>query len=415
MANSTDSVSERNKEGPPKFDISAAVIRQLGEELVSDEVTAIVELAKNAWDADSDWISIEVNTVGTVEESTGSAFSGTKGYICLRDGGDGMSYSDIERGWLTVSASSKRNMKRLGKVTKKGRTPLGDKGLGRLSTQRLGRNLDLFTKKENGSGHHVSFSWTDFSDGSRLSEVPVSHREISTIPKGTTLIISNLRDSRVWQGKAKEELAARLSQLIYPFKSGRNFRVSLTINDTLIDLASLAEQAADTAPCKYELEFDGNLLRLKGKFGLIKLRGNKPEEYERYCEPDLGKDFFDFWADSSWKISNAKYAPSKGGFIDFEYWIDLSKLDPYHDEKNTKNETAPSIASPGPFDGKIYEFVLKGDDDQAGGFSSLSDLKNYVKANYGIKIYRDGFGVRPYGLDDNDWLKLGGGVTSGRS
>jgi len=33
--------------GLPHFEINAAVVRQLGEELVSDEVTALIELVKN--------------------------------------------------------------------------------------------------------------------------------------------------------------------------------------------------------------------------------------------------------------------------------------------------------------------------------------------------------------------------------
>ena len=47
----------------PHFDISAAVVRQLGDELVSDEVTAIVELVKNAYDADATYAHVVVNTI----------------------------------------------------------------------------------------------------------------------------------------------------------------------------------------------------------------------------------------------------------------------------------------------------------------------------------------------------------------
>ena len=52
----------------PHFDISAAVVRQLGEELVSDEVTALIELVKNAYDADATYANIIVDTENSLVE-----------------------------------------------------------------------------------------------------------------------------------------------------------------------------------------------------------------------------------------------------------------------------------------------------------------------------------------------------------
>ena len=54
----------------PHFDISAAVVKQLGEELVTDEVTALMELVKNAYDADATWVKIAINTKGVYSDST---------------------------------------------------------------------------------------------------------------------------------------------------------------------------------------------------------------------------------------------------------------------------------------------------------------------------------------------------------
>ena len=44
-----------------KFDINPHVIRQLGAELVSDQVTALMELIKNSYDADASYVKIEIN------------------------------------------------------------------------------------------------------------------------------------------------------------------------------------------------------------------------------------------------------------------------------------------------------------------------------------------------------------------
>ena len=47
----------------PHFKISAAVVKQLGEELITDEVTAFMELVKNSYDADSSRVTIDINTI----------------------------------------------------------------------------------------------------------------------------------------------------------------------------------------------------------------------------------------------------------------------------------------------------------------------------------------------------------------
>ena len=41
-----------------KFDINPHVIRQLGAELVSDQVTALMELIKNSYDADASYVNV---------------------------------------------------------------------------------------------------------------------------------------------------------------------------------------------------------------------------------------------------------------------------------------------------------------------------------------------------------------------
>ena len=217
-----------------RFDINAMVVRQLGEQLISDEVTALVELVKNAYDADASFALVEVNTEGTytedalhfpvalngeVEVPKGATSEERRrlkgavppGYILVRDDGTGMDRDDIEEGGLTISLSKKRAMKRKGAVSpKRKRTPLGDKGLGRLSTQRLGDRLEMFTVKEqydeatddwtySDKEYHVAVNWDEFHDEVRLGEVPVYLAERPREPsrKGTRLIVTGLRDPSV--------------------------------------------------------------------------------------------------------------------------------------------------------------------------------------------------------------------------
>lgn len=250
----------------PHFDISAAVVRQLGEELVSDEVTAIVELVKNAYDADATFAHVSVDTVERLPVE-GARFTREIGYITIADDGMGMDRHDIERGWLIISLSGKRLMKGQGLTTPKGRVPLGDKGLGRLSTQKLGRNLEMFTRKD-GSDEtiHVSFAWTEFSDEKSLSEVPV-YLEAATAgrKKGTLLAISGLRNAEVWRGLAADQLVSDLSQIISPFPEARPFMVTLRIDGRPIDLGLVSERVRNAAIGRFRIDFENTRLTLSAK------------------------------------------------------------------------------------------------------------------------------------------------------
>jgi HSP90 family molecular chaperone len=195
----------------PHFDISAAVVRQLGEELVSDEVTALIELVKNAYDADASYANVVVDTNNRPIENLFFSESNDKpslpGFILIEDDGIGMDPREIEKGWLTISFSMKRKMRREGLLTPiKKRTPLGDKGLGRLSTQRLGNRLEMFTtkdpkfatKEERNLFHHVAFDWSDFSEDQSLTAVPVHFSsEIVDKPKHGTKLINFLNFPRI--------------------------------------------------------------------------------------------------------------------------------------------------------------------------------------------------------------------------
>lgn len=75
---------------------------------------------------------------------------------------------------------TKRELKEAKKKTPGGRTPLGDKGLGRLSTQRLADICEIFTNEEKESGTHIAFNWKDFEKEDALSEVRIQAEHFSS-------------------------------------------------------------------------------------------------------------------------------------------------------------------------------------------------------------------------------------------
>ena len=64
---------------PLQFDINAAVVFRLGEELITDVVQALVELVKNSYDADATWVNVTIDTKGV--NASGRRYADAKGTI----------------------------------------------------------------------------------------------------------------------------------------------------------------------------------------------------------------------------------------------------------------------------------------------------------------------------------------------
>lgn len=407
----------------PHFDISAAVVKQLGEELVTDEVTAIMELVKNAYDACSNWVKIDIDTKGTLSGEP-YKYSGDKGYIIIEDGGFGMTEDEVKKGWLVISLSQKRKMKELGEKTPCGRTPLGDKGLGRLSTQRLGHRLEMFTSKKNEDVvHHVAFDWRDFKEDVPLSKVPTFFKNISKThqPKGTRLVVRNLKEVSAWEGASADRFKGQLSQLIFPFKEKRTFHVYLTINGEKIDLDELNEALRNQAVSRFQFNFEQNVLTIRGSVKAYKIFGGSPspedrDNYQKLINEDKGRKFFNFLTNKSQNKSNfldgIDYSGKGGILYDFERKYNLGELPNRSYVVDGNNEV---LADPGDFFGEIDDFNLREADSLDSVFDDFSQFKNIVKNQKGVRVFRDGFGIKPFGIDGEDWLHLGGSWTSGTS
>lgn len=413
------------KNNQPYFDISAAVIKQLGEELVTDEVTAIMELVKNSYDADADWVIVEINTTERYTETETFYRDSEVGYIIIRDNGFGMSETDIRDGWMKISLSAKKKFKSEGNTTPKGRTPLGEKGVGRLSTQRLGSRLELFTGKKNeNTRNHIAFDWNEFSDETSLSAVPVyfNKEQKPVRESGTTLLITNLKDSNKWTGSSWDRFRGQISQMIFPFKEKRVFNVYLKLNGLSVDLDELHTKVINNSVGRYKFSLSENKLNLTGYVKLSKLSGsNKKDDnvfYENYIESDFGEDFFSFLTDPTLNkkffLTDIRFSGKRGTFIIFKRSYELDKIDELSYLNSTGNEDAV-LAHPGDFHGEIYDFFFKESSAVESAFDSLSEFKRIVQNQVGIRIFRDGFGIKPYGIDGQDWLGLSGGQTSGSS
>ncbi len=404
------------------FEISAVVIKQLGEQLISDELTALMELVKNAFDADASYARIVVD----LENKHPAASHPAPGFILIEDDGTGMDETDIEQGWLVISLSSKREMKRRGELTPKhGRTPLGDKGLGRLSAQRLGSRLDMVSVKERvgpnqlslfaTEQYRVSVNWDEFHEQELLSKVEVTIDDSPRDPnrRGTQLVISGLHNLETWKGeKARRELVDRLTQLISPFAQSRPFRVFLTIGSETFDFEAVATQLRSTALSTHSFQWDGKSLRVWGRIKLNAVRGNDSADIFRIAVGnDVGEDFYRF-LERQRKIPGVSREGSSW-YVSYSTERDIRSIGGLATVRGDEQSTA--IDDPGPFAGEIDQFGYREPDNVSNVFNKEASYKQYVKTHAGVRVYRDGFGIPPFGIGENDWLGLHRGQTSGGS
>ena len=399
--------------GDVRFDISPHIVRQLGGELVPDDITALMELVKNAYDADSPYVRININTKESYGEEN-LKYPNNHGYIVIEDGGFGMNETVILKSWLTISYSQKRaDENNVKPKTPLGRTPQGDKGLGRLSTQRLADCCEIFTCTDGSKEKlHVAFDWREFDKADQLSKVPVFFDRIPVSQsKGTKLILTNLHRPSTWEGDELAALKGQLSQLISPFVENRPFHVYMTVNGESINIVQEFADLINVSLANYSFTFDGNVLEISGTIKAPKLIGNNAEtkdNYRVYIESDNGKKFANYFL--SKKNDSTCFIPTDGGFLAFKKRLSILSEIPGLKILDGKK------CDPGSFHGNIYDFSLNNNKEgDESIFNSFSEYKAFIKSQTGIKIYRDGFSVFPYGLGDNDWLGLRTGTTSGSS
>lgn len=198
---------------------SPRILARLGEELNQTFDQSILELVKNAYDADAKTCKIELfNT------------SLAGGMIRVSDDGNGMDQDAIKESWLVLGKSEKTSEH----PTALGRVPAGSKGLGRLAALRMGKEVFLSSVKFDAPRkiHTLRIDWSEFETAKTVEDVNLS---INTEKKtssghGTIIELNNLRSGvRVDEVK---KLARSLILLTDPFgDSTTGFQVELASSE----------------------------------------------------------------------------------------------------------------------------------------------------------------------------------------
>ena len=167
------------------FSVDTHVFRELGKLLVGRDSTALVELVKNAYDADATRVILHAERLDQ-----------GNGLITVTDDGNGMSYETFVESFLRIAGRTKEGRSR--RTARFLRRFTGAKGIGRLSAYKLAGRLAVESVPINGTdGVDALVDWEalEESTGDVQDSNLVETRRVSasSTTHGTSMTLSRLR------------------------------------------------------------------------------------------------------------------------------------------------------------------------------------------------------------------------------
>lgn len=426
------------------FEPGAMSIIQMGEELIGHPSTAINELVKNGYDADATDCKVFLNYSNNDDES----------FAIIYDNGSGMDSKMLFGDWLKPSVSSKRNNNKISPIYK--RQVLGSKGIGRLASMALGHNISVISRisptsqfcwltinrelfKEEKLLSQVKFPGDSINDYSKIflessflteRRTRINHELVNFIlnenlaefEKGTLIVVENLDESvlKILRDDFnKTELNTNnteplkeisfyksLSTLITPLKLNSEIEKEL-IKKKIIDESKIKNQNN----LNFNLHFGTNLFPEQSQQKIDWQKIDTIPIQSIYDYRVYGKVT---------KEGNVVGHFSNKRLLDQTYEEDLNisydeitLVDKKNNKKQGTLELFEKESSPETgeyyFDIRVYDIGEKDNLEKLASqskFKTGSAFKSAFKNVQGLRISKNGFGVKPYGEEVEDWIGL---------
>lgn len=366
------------------FNVDAYTAKLIGRENVSKLDGAILELVKNTYDADASICFLY--------------YEKEKETLYIGDNGTGMTEEVILKHWMTIGSSSKKVQYK----TRKGRIQTGAKGIGRFALDRIADKCDLLTISDE---EHLIWDvdWSIFEFGQRITDITadlepsakgfdeflsdITNKAVSKlvdenfIKTGSIFKLTSLRDK--WDKSVVESIKSNLRTLIPPeFKEV--FNVYFFEATTSLDEAAILQDSDDFA-YDYKVHF---ITESSGEV-TVKIYRDEFDFSDKFDEIITGAGFENF---------EREYFQGKP----------IEKKLTFTEIIGSKENIENTIGS---FEGTLYYAKLNApkDDKEKYYYKDITGRPDIRNTFGGIRIYRDGFRVRPYGdpkSSSSDWLML---------
>ena len=382
------------------FNISARTAKLIGMENFANAEGAIVELVKNAYDADAEICVVVADIRNTREESR----------IFIIDNGSGMTKDTILRHWMTIGTDDK--LVHAETVVKR-RVKSGAKGIGRFALNRLGRKVEMvtFAKEGESIGYKWSVDWSKFDKAETLSDITATveecHEEeaytifeeygLGKLPiasqlnlesfNGTVLCISDLKDS--WTEDGLNNLLMNM-ELLIPEHMQSLFTLYLYSLQDLTWSGRVNPAEYSDYDYKISASFNGertiHVLLERNELNVSLLETKYSNVFKRKSMQVSPYRIEDFRAKTIERIIEINEAVSpvllkNVGPFNFTFFFIKNTISDDRERDGAKKYPYNRIDS--------------------------AARKNWLDKFGGVRIFRDEFRVRPYGENGNDWLDLG--------
>lgn len=337
-----------------RFSVDAGIINRLGKELVGRHETAVSELVKNSYDADATEVRL------TFENAWQKG-----GRLIIEDNGLGMTREQLINGFMRLSSSDKIHNPISPRYK---RTRAGRKGIGRFATQRLGQTLTIVTQTENSdTAIRITIDWNTFETDKDLASIA---NNIEIVPKikdeGTDLFIDNLREG--WSDAMIKRVYRYTSDLLQPFP--------------------LSKKRKDEEKSKIDPGFNSSYHRKDNneEYKII-------DEEEAFLNHALAEIEGYVMEDGQgcWALKSERLSFPQDVFL-----IGKNK-----ENSNSKFDFIQGVHF------KCYYFIYE---STLLPKQSLGLIREVANEKGGIRLYRNGFRVLPYGERGNDWIGLDASV-----
>jgi signal transduction histidine kinase len=333
-------------------------ILTIGRDLIQDKYAAIVELVKNAYDADSPDVTITFKAEADRQ----------KYEIIIEDHGHGMSRDIVINQWMVPSTDDKLKRKK----SPGGRTMQGRKGVGRYAASILGDNLLLETVADN-LKTIAYVEWAEFEKAQYLDEVDIliETAQVKTF-SGTRLTIAGGKEHiSEWDQRQFDNLRFELKKLMSPVnfilpedEKEDSFEIHLKLENFLEDQEGIINEEVKPYPIVDLFDY-----RIAGR---IKADGKGKLEYSQ---------------------QKARNATDETIQLDFEWPTECGEL--FFDIRVYDREKEA-----------IESLIGRGLQDETGNYVGKLQARKLLDKHNGIGVYRNGFRIRPLGDAEFDWLKL---------
>ena len=335
------------------FTVDAGLIQRLGYELVGRAETAVSELIKNSYDADA--TQVIVDFIDSQERG---------GALIITDNGIGMNMKQLLDGFMRISSTDKLHNPQSIRFK---RTKAGKKGIGRFAAQRLGEELVIVTQtKESGLAIKITIDWNKYVFDKDISSITFP---VEFIPKeqdeGTTLRINNLREK--WTDAAIKRVFRYVLELFQPdYLSERSKIDNLAIqNEQSFKVSFYQTINGRREPFLNEQlsVFDKSLAVIEGCIN----------------QSHLGQ------------VTVSSSSLNLNDTMEIEFSDDVKEFSELSDVYF-----------------KIHYFIYNRPQYYNAGISSvdLNKIQELSKTASGVRLYRNGFRVLPYGEPTDDWTNI---------